>query len=731
MPTQVGQLLALLKLDSSDYTRGMDEASAKADKLSAKRPTVKVSADVGTAIAKLEAVRAAQLRVAASQTRFNEAVGKFGPESARAQSAEASLINATLAAQRASAKAKDSIDAEGDSHKRAAFLIGSHKVGLATWAALATSAAIPAAVGLSAAFAGLGGVLGGGLLAFIGIKREMKQGSELGQAYSKAFQPVISEFTALTQLAATETLTGINKAVQESRRYFPALASAVAALSKDFGDIVGNVGPGLVALLVKLAPLAESVGTKIVAASGGFATWAQHTPAIANFAAAAQKELPIVASTLGDVAKAIGKIVVAAGPLGGVTLTAISGIARAISSMPIGLLQVLVPLIIGFKLALRGFDIARDIAGGLRSVAGGFKAIKGALSEGGGIGLGPMAGVLTIIGTVGAIAAAAVHLFGHHAHDAVKPVEELTDAIKEDSNALGTNTRKWIIHTLTQNDDYNAALKLGISQKTLTDALMGNRAAVNQVAAAINKHANTTGEASKASNKLANDLPNVTQQLNASKNAADNEAAAMDGLSASARQVKHRLDAIPANKKLTITLADNASSQIAKVKANIAALNDKQIDIYTYIHNVILPTVRTYSGSHDSGHAAGGLIRGPGSGTSDSILARVSAGEFIMSAAATKQFLPLLQKMNASVPAFAGGGLAQPTTGQTVVYAPVNVTVEGSVRSDKDLATVLVREIDQRRRWRGDVGILDSWSGQKALQTSPVTAKDTNTPGLM
>ena len=57
--------------------------------------------------------------------------------------------------------------------------------------------------------------------------------------------------------------------------------------------------------------------------------------------------------------------------------------------------------------------------------------------------------------------------------------------------------------------------------------------------------------------------------------------------------------------------------------------------------------------------ATGGLVSGPGTGTSDSILSRLSNGEFVVKAAVTKQFRPLLEYLNSngSLPAFADGGL--------------------------------------------------------------------------
>lgn len=58
--------------------------------------------------------------------------------------------------------------------------------------------------------------------------------------------------------------------------------------------------------------------------------------------------------------------------------------------------------------------------------------------------------------------------------------------------------------------------------------------------------------------------------------------------------------------------------------------------------------------------AKGGLITGPGSGTSDSILMYGSSGEFMMNAKATARYRPVLEAMNSGlpgiIPGFAGGG---------------------------------------------------------------------------
>lgn len=83
--------------------------------------------------------------------------------------------------------------------------------------------------------------------------------------------------------------------------------------------------------------------------------------------------------------------------------------------------------------------------------------------------------------------------------------------------------------------------------------------------------------------------------------------------------------------------------------------------------------------------AAGGLIRGPGTGTSDSIGAFLSNGEFVVNALATRMNLPLLQAINSmrmpamprfSLPrGFAMGGLVAAGGGGT--RAPINLHIGG------------------------------------------------------
>ncbi len=86
--------------------------------------------------------------------------------------------------------------------------------------------------------------------------------------------------------------------------------------------------------------------------------------------------------------------------------------------------------------------------------------------------------------------------------------------------------------------------------------------------------------------------------------------------------------------------------------------------------NAVAPTRR----------AAGGLVRGPGTSTSDSIPALLSDGEFVVNARSTQLFRPLLSAINATagMPQFAVGGL-----------------VNGRMKKDPDNTEKIAQAVEQ------------------------------------
>ncbi len=103
--------------------------------------------------------------------------------------------------------------------------------------------------------------------------------------------------------------------------------------------------------------------------------------------------------------------------------------------------------------------------------------------------------------------------------------------------------------------------------------------------------------------------------------------------------------------------------------------------------------------------ARGGLLSGPGSGTSDSILARISAGEFIVKAAQAAKHLNVLEAINSdrSVPGFAEGGLVN--AGLNGGERPLNIAFFDSRKDANDWADSMpgeskIMEIVKRNRFQ-------------------------------
>lgn len=113
--------------------------------------------------------------------------------------------------------------------------------------------------------------------------------------------------------------------------------------------------------------------------------------------------------------------------------------------------------------------------------------------------------------------------------------------------------------------------------------------------------------------------------------------------------------------------------------------------------------------------ASGGLINGPGTSTSDSIPARLSDGEFVVNAAATRRNLDLLHAINrGDIAAFAAGGLAgerpllaandnrrvaNDNAPPITINAPITVNASGGTPAQNaDLAKAMARQFEQSAR---------------------------------
>lgn len=106
---------------------------------------------------------------------------------------------------------------------------------------------------------------------------------------------------------------------------------------------------------------------------------------------------------------------------------------------------------------------------------------------------------------------------------------------------------------------------------------------------------------------------------------------------------------IPTKRETAIVLngVQGAIAQVGTLQQYLQALKDKTITVTTRRQDVIGSQLRIAGQTGPGGYASGGLITGPGSGTSDSILgvnsfgmptARVSDGEFVQREAAVQKY---------------------------------------------------------------------------------------------
>ena len=127
-----------------------------------------------------------------------------------------------------------------------------------------------------------------------------------------------------------------------------------------------------------------------------------------------------------------------------------------------------------------------------------------------------------------------------------------------------------------------------------------------------------------------------------------------------------------------------ASSQSVPFPGNIAAIATTVATIAANIASAI-STVKSAK------FASGGLVTGPGTGTSDSIPARLSNGESVMTARATTMFAPILSSLNQIA-----GGAAIPTPSGVDMSAFEAAIARGMQAADVRVSVEEIRSVERR-----------------------------------
>lgn len=519
-PTTTGSIDAKLTVDDSDFKRGMAEAKAEAKEVGALKPTVKVDANVGPALAKLEAVAKAERdldiafqRSAIAQEKLDTVTKKYGEDSLQAAVARLALTRATNAESDAQAKHSGllqrdtverdentgatlrSVDANQRSIQGWQVLIGLAPVLLSSMAPIGA-----AAVGLAGSLTVMG-VAGG--VAIKGISDAMVVGDGVGNTYAAGLGSLKGNLDALAASSANAMLGSFNQVVGDINTRMPNLTAMIGSASGALGQMGGTALRGVLDGLQTMNPLIQAGQVEL----SKFVTWLfsfNGTNGFNQFIVYAIDNLPPVMHLIENLVITAGHILAAFAPLGPVVIGFLTGLTDGLNSLPLPVLAGLVTSAALLGPALR-IAFSEAIAAQIGAVAAqiGFTGVMANLAV-------PVVGILTaLIAGIG-IAAATASLGTGQGTAALR---DYTQAIKDDSLALGDHVKAQVAKELVDSGAAEAAQRLGLSLMTVQQAAIGNTTAIQAVknvtddaAKGIRTWADGSGWASEKNKQLSGDV---------------------------------------------------------------------------------------------------------------------------------------------------------------------------------------------------------------------------------
>lgn len=553
-PTTVGSINARLTLDADAFERGIREAMALADRLDGRTINVQVDADTARALAGLNAVQAAAGQTATAtnaataatnnSTAANNANANAANNSTNATNANTNATNQNNTAHQNLHRTLNNGSSHYDRHRR--LILG--LVALAPVAVAALGPVGGAAIGVGAAL----GVMGiAGVAAIVGIKREMEEGTLLGQQYAAGIQSLKGDFDILARTSAAGMLEGFDRAVDSVNGRLPFLNRLLGESATSLGNVGANLIDFLITGLQRAEPLIDAGAQSLE----GFTRWLgqmAESRGFQEFVAYSTANLPSALAMLGNVVELGGRIIAAFAPLGPVVVAGLDALASALNALPL-------PVLAGLVTTATTAGIALQIVGSPAIAAGiGVLATKLGL-----VGIAanlavPVVGILAaaLAGLVVGVSAAALSQ-----QQAVPAAQEYAAALERDANAVGAYTRELAAKKLAESGAFDAAQKLGLSIDTVTQAALGNEQALRLVNDRTKLAKNEYEGAAAAAIASQGATGGLTQAQIDQASAADLVAKAVNGNSEAIRQQQH------ANEQANTAVQANVQANQAKLAA--------------------------------------------------------------------------------------------------------------------------------------------------------------------
>lgn len=507
--TTVGSIVGFMRLDGDQFHREIERAIAEVDALDGRKANVKITADgAERASASTRRTTSAMDEATVASRRFSDATDKVKLAQLRldeVQGSSTAKASQIVRAQQALNKAmRDESDA-GAAVTRSRVAVGKASTdaeiaamrlttsnervekssngsargmrALATAIVTVGPAIVPlaaASVGLAAGFGAMGTA---GVLAIVGIKHEMAEGTTVGRAYSAQVDTLKGDLNALGSVAAKGVLGPFQDAVASLQGQMPHLTRMIGEFSTITGKTAAAVTTGLVASFVALEPLMRDVATYTFGLSERFRDL-MSGPGVVTFGEYVRSVFPQVMQAVEALVGAAVHLVAALAPLGMGILTALGALADVISAIPVDVLAALATTASSVFLGFKSYGL---ISGLIEGVSGAL--VKMGISAG--VAAAGMAALNIAAAGIGAIVAVATFLYTQHAEAVRKDqqtVDDYTDALRRSNGVIDENIRQKAFQILQDGGAYDAAKKLGIALNLVTDAALGNVPASRELA---------------------------------------------------------------------------------------------------------------------------------------------------------------------------------------------------------------------------------------------------------
>ncbi|GAB3081059.1 hypothetical protein GCM10027053_52030 [Intrasporangium mesophilum] len=517
--TNIGGIVGFLRLEAGQFHREIQQALLEIEALDDKdvRVSVRTDGKVGgvegldqlerkakSASSSLDDLGRSQRRLEDATNRVNLAQMRLSELNESGKAKASQLMAAEQALAKARRDEQDAIDATYDSNRNLdrsnRDLVHSNKdveesnrrVGksaeesrrgagaLLTAIVALGPALVPLAAGAAGLAVGFGGMATAGILAVVGIKNEMKAGTDVGRAYGVALGQAKDDLNQLGAVAARNVLAPLQTAVADLTARTPALSDQLGEMATITGKVAVNITTGLLSAFEALRPVMLDVATYVLRLSQRFSD-AMQGPGIVSFGDYVRSVFPQVVQSIEDIAGAAVKLVDAFAPLGMGTLTAIGNIAAAIGAIPADKLQVIATLassvFLGFQTWSGLSTVITKVANAVSDVA--TRSVRAAAA---------VRGLQVAAGVIG-IALAGLSLLLANTAESTREnqeaVNDWADALRASNGALDESIRRKAAMQLVDNGAADAGKRFGLTLGDLTDAALGLPGAMDRVNTAI------------------------------------------------------------------------------------------------------------------------------------------------------------------------------------------------------------------------------------------------------